>query len=772
MSSSFRKWGRGNNGSLIYAYLGPTNTGKTYRAIQRMITLGGGCIGLPLRLLAREVYERLCEQAGADKVGLITGEERVLPRHYRYLACTVESMPVQEDFPIVIIDEIQLATHRKRGHIFTERLLHARGIKETWFLGSDTMIPILEELVPTAQITKLKRLSKLSYLQPKKLASLPKRSAIISFNIAHLYEIAERVRSSRGGVAIVMGAMSPQARNAQVELFQSGKVDYLIATDAIGLGLNLDIKHVCFASMRKFDGKDYRDLTLQEIGQIAGRAGRYQRDGSFNISLDCAQRHTLSEQAVHYVEAQEFLPVRKIFYRNAELHFETVDRLINSLQKRPFRGCLLPQREALDEQALMFLLNDEDIQRKLDSSHRIEFLWQICRIPDYQQETHLSHFRFLKRIYLELTKGDGVLPDAWVTQQAKRLGNLAGDIPQLLRQMASVRTWAYISHRPDWLRSPEYWIAHFKGLEETLSNTLHERLTQRFIDELNSPEERPVPIDLLVEDGVLWSKQMSLGALVSFSFRSNWTADAYFGAKLVRSLGLQYLTPVAKEKYRSLMQERSWNLRPDFQIYYNDIPLAKLRKGKNIRSPQISLRSMELLEPRQRTHLQLALQDWLQKHIQQFFQLFSRPKEGLRDVHLLLQEHLGYIPKKSLPRLSPKQRKMFRQSRLSFGKKGVYHQEIYKTKFQATRFMLYALWHDATEIPSHPEQAVCYKVGWPKGFGRAMGYTHSAGFWIRDDIIDKIHYRKASEQQALSWLGVNKKSWPSIANSLGIERRK
>ena len=772
MKPSLNKWGRGNNGSLIFAYLGPTNTGKTYRAIQRMTELGGGCIGLPLRLLAREVYERLCELVGKDNVGLITGEERILPRHYRYLACTVESMPTQEDFPIVIVDEIQLATHSKRGHIFTDRLLHARGVKETWFLGSDTMTDIIEDIVPTAQITQLKRLSKLSYLQPKKLASLPKRSAIISFNIAHLYELAERIRSAKGGVAIVMGAMSPQARNAQVELFQSGKVDYLIATDAIGLGLNLDIKHVCFASLRKFDGKDYRDLSLPEIGQIAGRAGRYQREGSFNLSLDCSQRHYLSETAIRYIETQEFLPIRKIYYRNSTLDFETVDRLLSSLQKRASKSCLIPQREALDEQALLFLLKDEDIQKKLDSPLRIEFLWQICRIPDYQQDTHLSHFRFLKRIYLELTKGSGILPDTWITQQAKRLSSLAGDIPQLLMQMASVRTWAYISHRPDWLRSPQYWISYFKNLEETLSNTLQERLTQRFIDEMNAPEERPIPIDLSVEDGVLWSRQMSLGYLVSFSFRSNWTADATFGAKLVRSLGLQYLTPIAKEEYRKLMQERSWSLHSDFQIYYRDIPLAKLKKGKNIRSPQISLHSMELLEPRQRTHLQAALQDWLQTQLQQFFKLFAAPKSGLRDIHLLLQEHLGYIPPKSLPQLSQKQKQILKGSKLVFGRKGLYHQEIYKSKFQLTRFMLYGLWHNLAEIPSTPEQIICYQTLWPKGFGGTMGYTMAMGYWIRNDILDKIRYRNASEEQAISWLGVGKKQWSQLAKALQLEVKK
>jgi ATP-dependent RNA helicase SUPV3L1/SUV3 len=588
--------------------------------------------------------------------------------------------------------------------------------------------------------------------------------------MTHLYEIAERIRSLRGGVAIVIGAMSPQARNSQVELFQSGKVDYLIATDAIGLGLNLDIKHVCFAALRKFDGKDYRELSLAEIGQIAGRAGRYQKDGSFNLSLDCAERHHLSEQAIQYVEAQRFLPVRKIYYRNSDLNFESVDWLLNSLQKRPFRGCLTQQREALDEQALHSLLKDEDIQKKLDSPHRIEFLWLVCRIPDYQQETQLSHFRFLKRIFLELTKGEGVIPDAWVSQQAKRLSNLVGDIPHLLRQMASVRAWAYIANRPDWLHSPGYWIAHFKTLEETLSEALHERLTNRFIDELNSPEERPFPVDLTIEDDVLWAKSMALGYLTSFSFRSNWTADAYFGAKIVRSLGLKHLTSVAKDKYRHLMQERNWHLRSDFQIYYQDIPLGLLRKGKNIRSPQCTLRDMELLDPRQRTHLKMALEDWLQKHIQNFFHLFSTPKDGLRDLHILLQENLGYVQKKNLPRLSQTQRRNLAKSPIRFGKRGLYHQHVYKTKYQKTRFMLYALWHNLPEIPSHPEQTICYKVEWPKGFGQNMGYSHCEDYQIRDDIIDKIHYRKANSEQSISWLGLNKKQWPKFAKVLGLKK--
>ena len=769
MSHSLKKWGSSNNGSLIFAYLGPTNTGKTYRSIQRMVELGGGCIGLPLRLLAREVYERLCEQVGEEKVGLCTGEERILPRHYQYLACTVESMPTQEDFPIVIVDEIQLAAHPKRGHIFTDRLLHARGIKETWFLGSDTMTDILEDLCPTAEITQLKRLSKLTYLPPKRLSALPKRSAIISFNITHLYEIAERIRSSRGGVAIVMGSMSPQARNAQVALFQAGKVDYLIATDAIGLGLNLDIKHVCFAALRKFDGTDYRELSLAEIGQIAGRAGRFQKDGTFNLSIDCAERHYLSDQAVQYVEAQEFLSVRKIYYRNSDLNFESVDSLLRSLQKRPFRGCLTPQREALDQQSLLFLLKDQAVQKKLDSPHRIEFLWQVCRIPDYQQETQLSHFQFLKRIFLELTKGEGVLPDAWVSGRAKRMSNLVGDIPHLLRQMASVRTWSYIAHRPDWLHSPEYWVAQFKALEETLSEALHERLTQRFIDELNLPDERPTPLDITIEDDVLWAKQMSLGYLVSFSFRPNWTADAYFGSKIVRSLGLKHLTPIAKNKYRQLMQERVWTLRSDFLIYYQDIPLGRLKKGKNIRSPQCTLRGMELLEPRQRTHLKMALEDWLQNHVQSFLHLFSTPKDGLRDIHLLLQENLGYVPKKDLPRLSQSQRRSFSNTPLHFGKRGLYHQKVYKTTYQRTRFMLYALWHNLPEIPSHPEQTICYKVEWPKGFGRDMGYSYCDGYWIRDDIIDKCHYKKANSEQSCSWLGLNKQQWPKFAKALGLK---
>jgi ATP-dependent RNA helicase SUPV3L1/SUV3 len=520
------------SGSMIYAYLGPTNTGKTHRAIERMIQLRGGMIGLPLRLLAREIYDRLCTVIAPERVALITGEERIISNQSKFFVCTVESMPLDKDVPIVIVDEIQLASHPIRGHVFTDRLLHARGVQETWFLGSDSMINIVKRLVPTAKITVLQRLSSLKYIPQKSLQSLPKRTAVISFNISHLYELAEYIRYTKGGVALVMGAMSPQSRNAQVELFQTGQVDYLIATDAIGMGLNLDIKNICFASLRKFDGKEQRNLSNSEIGQIAGRAGRYQRDGTFGLSKDCASRFYVSNEMIDSIERQSFFPVRKVYYRNTDLEFDSIEYFWKRLYKRPFSGCMIPMRGAMDEKAMLYLLEQKEIRNLMGNSIRLSFLWEVCRIPDYRSNSDASHFRFLQNIYIQLTKDDGNLNDSWVQKQVDKLRRDTGGIDQLMRQMAYTRTWNYIAHRQDWLQNPKEWRSKIGELEQNLSHLLHERLTQRFVDESNIARGGlPVASGVYVDEYTLWSEQMTLGWLVSFSFRSNIRADTHFGVR-------------------------------------------------------------------------------------------------------------------------------------------------------------------------------------------------------------------------------------------------
>jgi ATP-dependent RNA helicase SUPV3L1/SUV3 len=770
--TSFAKQRHGS--CLIYAYLGPTNTGKTHRAIERMVSLKGGMIGLPLRLLAREVYDRLCKEVSPEKVSLITGEERIIPDRAKFFVCTVESMPLEKDVPIVVVDEVQLATHPVRGHVFTDRILRARGVEETWLLGSDSMVPIIESLVPTAIIHRLQRLSKLRYKEPKQLGALPRRSAIIAFNISHLYEIAEHIRRTKGGVAVVMGSMSPQSRNAQVDLFQSGTVDYLVATDAIGMGLNLDIKHICFASLSKFDGREQRFLTVQEIGQIAGRSGRYQKDGTFGISKECSLRFSLNEPTVDAIERQVFLPVRKVYYRNSNLLFSSQEAFWKSLFKKPFDRSLWPMRDAMDERSMKFLLAQEEISQIASTPIRLSFLWEVCRIPDYRQDSDLAHFRLLSKIYKQLTQKDGLLDNAWVESQVARLSRDHRDISNLLRQMACTRTWGYIAHRSDWLHSPERWRARIAKVEQDLSERLHERLTQRFVDDCTGKVgERPVPEGVYVENDTLWSTQMTLGWLVSFSFRSNIRADIQFGLKVVRSIAHTHLKEFVQRSFKELVQTKSWTITSEFSICWKNVVLAKIIKGKSLRSPKLQMQPMEMLDPRQKTQLALMLTGWLKDQSDSLYGLIGNSSAELTIVYDI-KHGLGVLEK----RVSSSDRKRLAKLKITCGHRYLYNRNIFKVRYQLIRFTLYAIWNDLSSIPERPGSDVAPRVTWPKGFGRTMGYYNYAGYVIRADVVDKIRWflrKKISSfptdlpRDPMNWLGVDQPSWEKIIQAMGYQ---
>ena len=743
MRGKFGKWGQANNGSLIFADLGPTNTGKTHRALQRMLELKRGIIGLPLRLLAREVYDKLVTQTAVRDVALLTGEERIIPNRPKYYVCTVESMPMDITVPIVVVDEVQLATHPKRGHIFTDRILNARGTVETWFLGSDTMTDILKTLVPTVDIKTSKRLSPLKHIPSKRLSALPKRTAIVSFNITHLYELADRMRIAKGGVALVMGAMSPQSRNAQVELFQSGKVDTLIATDAIGLGLNLDIRHVCFASLRKFDGKDYRYLTLAEMGQIAGRAGRFKQGGSFNLSVDAASRGGLSDSAVQSIEAQVFAPVRKIYYRNSDISFESLDRFWQTLQKHPFSGRLMPQREALDELTMVYLLKDPEIEKLCHHPETLRLLWSVARIPDYASQSHAHHFRLTKRIFWQLYK-DGELSNLWVIRELDKLKNLAGDIPKLLSNMARIRTWNYIAQRPNWLSNTEHWLPYLKDLENKLSQTVHDRLTERFIDEMGQVSERSIPQNVTRDGEELWCQSMRLGILDSLSFVSSSAAQGKFGFQTVRSLGRDHFTSTVQEVYQKILQHNRWTINDTFQLCYDNHALAELSRGNKIREPSVRFKSMDLLDAKQRRQIEMNLLGWLKSQIQAVFSIYQHTDEPTREVRYELRQNLGSIQIQKRNRPSKNMRQKLGKLGIVCGRHHMYHRDIYKSKYQWVRFVLYALWNNISILPMLPEHRVCIYTRWPKGMAKALGYYQYAGYIVRADVIDTIRWKHSS----------------------------
>ncbi len=458
--------------------LGPTNTGKTHRAVERMLEHDSGMIGLPLRLLAREVYDRVSRRVGERAVALVTGEEKRVPPAPRYWVATVEAMPMDVTVDLLAVDEIQLAAHRERGHVFTDRLLHARGRRETWFLGSDTMVPLATALFPRADVMRPSRLSTLRHFGKKGLGGLPPRSAVVAFSADEVYELASRLRVRRGGAAVVLGGLSPRTRNAQVALYQEGEVQHLVATDAIGMGLNLDLDHVAFASLRKFDGRDRRRLTDAELGQVAGRAGRYRRDGTFGT---LSPHPPLDPETVRAIESHDFAPVRRMVWRNADLDFGSVDALLASLAAPAPDPRFVRVEQSDDFDALRALEARPEIRERATDEDRVRRLWEVCQIPDYRKLLLLRHVAQLGEVFVQLVDRTRLDPD-WVEANVRRIDRIDGEVDTLTARLAAIRFWTYVSHRPGWIDDADGWQARTRAIEDRLSDALHARLVERFVE--------------------------------------------------------------------------------------------------------------------------------------------------------------------------------------------------------------------------------------------------------------------------------------------------
>jgi ATP-dependent RNA helicase SUPV3L1/SUV3 len=515
--------------SRVIAVLGPTNTGKTHLAVERMLGHASGMIGLPLRLLAREIYDRIVKARGAAEVALITGEEKIIPSRPRYFVCTVEAMPLDRKVEFLAVDEIQLCADPERGHVFTHRLLHARGLSETMLMGAATVASLIRHLCPEAEIQFRQRLSELTYAGPKKLTRLPSRSAVVAFSTDAVYAIAELIRRQRGGAAVVMGSLSPRTRNAQVNLFQSGEVDFLVATDAIGMGLNMDVDHVAFAGLRKFDGRRLRGLYSQEIAQIAGRAGRFRKDGAFGVTGDAPD---LDPDIVAAVEGHVFPSVAAAEWRNHRLDFQSLQGLIRSLTAPPSANALRLSAEAQDETTLRQLSSDEMVMRRTRDRANLMRLWEICQTPDFRKTTQDEHARLIGTLFEHLTQGDRRLPEEWMQGQLASLDRTDGDIDALSSRLARVRTLAYVANRSDWLADPQTWQGRARSLEDRLSDTLHESLMQRFVDRrtsalLRSLNQRAGPVlGGINDDGAVTVEGHLVGRLAGVHFEPERGATA------------------------------------------------------------------------------------------------------------------------------------------------------------------------------------------------------------------------------------------------------
>jgi ATP-dependent RNA helicase SUPV3L1/SUV3 len=577
--------------SRVVAVLGPTNTGKTHLAVERMLGHASGMIGLPLRLLAREIYDRVVAARGERSVALITGEEKIVPPRAHYFVCTVEAMPLNREVEFLAVDEIQLCADPERGHVFTQRLLGARGQFETMFLGAATMAPLIRRLLPGVEIATRERLSKLSYAGPKKITRLPRRTAVVAFSAAEVYAIAELIRRQRGGAAVVMGNLSPRTRNAQVALYQSGEVDFLVATDAIGMGLNMDLGHVAFAGLAKFDGKRTRPLHPQEVGQIAGRAGRFRRDGTFGVTGAC---EPMDEDLALQVEEHRFEPVATALWRNARLDFGSLAGLLRSLSEPAPREGLRPSEEALDETTLRQLAADPALAERARDRSALFRLWDACQTPDFRKTTMEDHVRLAKTLFEYLTQDEGHVPDEWMAGQFRQIDRPEGEIDALSMRLAGVRTLAYIANRPDWLADPAHWQGVTRALEDRLSDTLHEKLMARFIDRRTSALIRGLgqSEDLLAgvaADGTVTVEGHFVGRLDGLAFDGAKGATS-LEAKALRAAAQRAVGPEIARRLGRIAAEPddAFALLPDGQVVWRGEAAAALASDRPF-APRVRL---------------------------------------------------------------------------------------------------------------------------------------------------------------------------------------
>ena len=624
--------------SPITAVLGPTNTGKTHLAVERMAGHASGMIGFPLRLLAREVYDRVVRMKGSDaEVALITGEEKILPPRARWFLCTAESMPLEREVAFVGLDEAQLGADPERGHVFTDRLLRARGRDETMILGSDSLKPMLKALVPDAEVIGRPRFSTLSYAGAKKLSRLPRRSAIVAFSAEEVYAVAEALRRLRGGAAVVMGALSPRTRNAQVAMFQAGEVDYLVATDAIGMGLNMDVHHVAFASLSKFDGRRQRRLTVAEMAQIAGRAGRHQRDGTFG-ALHEDGPNAFTPEEVLAIEAHRVPPLEKLYWREGEPDFASIEALIASLEAKPRSEVLRAAPEAVDLAVLKRLSEEDWVRQRVRSPAMVRRLWAACGLPDFRKLGAEPHSRFVGRLFEHLSEGHGHVPHIWFADEIQRLDNMGGDVETLAGRIAAARSWAYIAHRADWLEDPAHWAERTRAVEEKLSDALHASLTQRFVDKRTTVLLRQIGADAsnlpvtIGPEGEVTVEEHALGTLTGFRFTVAPEARAADKRMLLaaaeKRLGGEYRkrgTALAGAEDGAIALTGS-------VLTWNGVAVAALEPGPNIARPRIRLdRALDVLDPPARAAVQARLERWFADQISKRLPVLGKLDAAMRD---------------------------------------------------------------------------------------------------------------------------------------------
>ncbi|BBK38840.1 hypothetical protein STAQ_39180 [Allostella sp. ATCC 35155] len=762
--------------SRVVAVLGPTNTGKTHLAIERMLGHASGMIGFPLRLLARENYDRIVRLRGRNAVALVTGEEKIVPPNPRYFVCTVESMPLDRPVEFLAIDEVQLAADPERGHVFTARLLHARGISETMLLGSDTMRAIVRRLVPEAEFVERPRFSTLSYVGERKVTRLPPRSAVVAFSVSDVFEIAELVRRQRGGTAVVLGALSPRARNAQVGMYQAGEVDYLVATDAIGMGLNMDVDHVAFARLAKFDGKAPRRLSAAEIGQIAGRAGRHMSDGTFGTTADLGP---MEPEIVEAVENHRFDPVTGVFWRNARLDMRSLDRLVASLEQRPPSALLVRARAADDEQALAALRRIPDLAQRARTPDGVRRLWEVCQVPDFRKTMSDAHTRMLAQIYRHLTSGTGRLPEDWVAGHLARMDRGDGDIDTLVARIAHVRTWTYITHRGDWIRDAAHWQDRARAIEDKLSDALHDRLTQRFVDRraallvkrLAGEEEL---LAAVTREGTVVVEGHPVGRVEGFRFRPDALGEEEARPLMAAARRVLPSDIALRVRRCAADPDEGFQLTGDGMLVWDGTVIGRLATGPAFLAPAVSVDDSEFLTAPHRDALRRRLATRVEAEVAAVLAPLLRlgrvPLDGPgRGLAFQIAEAQGCLARAGaepqLAALSPADRTRLTRAGVRFGAEWIYLAPLLRPAAVGLRAVL---WGAATGAPPpaapHPGRLGLPRAeGVPADFYRAIGYPVLGPRALRVDRLEAL--AAAARRLARSGPFVATKELASLADA-------
>ncbi len=779
----------------ITAVLGPTNTGKTHLAIETMLSFNTGMIGFPLRLLAREVYDKVVKKTNSNNVALITGEEKIIPSAASYFLCTVESMPIEKELEFVAVDEIQMCADHERGHIFTDRLLNLRGTKLTMLMGSNTIKSIISNLDDDIEFIDRRRLSKLTYAGHKKISRINRKTAVIAFSAEEVYAIAELIRRQKGGAAIVMGSLSPKTRNAQVELYQSGDVDYLVATDAIGMGINMDLDNVYFSNIKKFDGRKLRKLNLSEIGQIAGRAGRYLNDGNFGVTGECKE---INADEVDLLENHKFEKIQSLFWRNADLNFDHPTSLIKSLEEKPNKNWLRKIHECEDEKAIKFFIKDKSIENIKLSKEKLRLLWECCQIPDFVKKTYGNHYEVIRNVYNFLISKKGKISNDFMRLQLIKLDKLEGNVDSLSNRIANVRTWSYVSNKNNWIENQNYWIEKTKLLEDRLSDRLHEELTKTFIDKRASVLARGLKQDMdfktkILENNDVIIDDQFIGKINGLKLELDLKKGALeTDIKSLRKAARQTIGPELEKRIQEIIDTSLVELKDDFKIYWNNFAIGRLVTGKDYLNPNLELIADDIIEQNQKQKLLNFLDQWLKNKIQNILKSLidlknlKEKNSSIKALAYQLYENNGILKRDQvsdyLKSLGQTERKILRDLGVKFGRYHVFLHQLIKPEAVSLRTMLWKNFNKKYFKLTPPTFGLNFlddKNIKNKNFMLICGFEKFENLFVRVDILERLFVQIINSNsdkkeikmvpEMLNLLGCNKESFKKLLKSMNYK---